>query len=329
MCTTNLARYGRLKLEGTILSKRRITQLVEGSTVNITKPDGSVETKKIPPAVRGWDDPRLDTLVAIRRRGVPAPAIIQFVSELGVTDANTTILSNKFYSVVRRHLERTVPRLMLVLDPIKVVIDDLPDDFSKELKVPYDPKDPNGESRNVPLTKVVYIDRSDFREEDSPDFFRLAPGKAVGLLNAPFAIQATSFSKDANGNVIEIQAKSVEGVKPKAFIHWVGSTAIRVVAREYNALFKSLEPNALDWKEGGYEADLNPESEVVFPNALIEPGLEDVRKSHAAKPDGASDDLVRFQAVRTGYFCIDPESEGDKLVLNQIVSLKEDMGKGK
>jgi glutaminyl-tRNA synthetase len=304
--------------------------LVDGATFEIKKPDGTTETKKVPAAVRGWDDPRLHTLVAIRRRGVPAKAILQFVSELGVTDATTVIRTHKFDSSVRKYLERNVPRLLLVLDPIKVVIDELPDDFEEELTVPYDPKNPTGASRKVPFSKVVYIDRSDFREEDSADFFRLAPGKAVGLLHTPFPIRATTVVKDKDGKVIEIKAEKAEGVKPKAFIHWVdGKKSINVIARQYNTLFNVDDPNELDWKNGGYADALNPKSEVVWADALIEPGFKQMRAEHASHPDPASDDLVRFQAVRTGYFCVDPEADDDKTVLNQIVSLKEDAGKGK
>jgi glutaminyl-tRNA synthetase len=302
---------------------------VQGTIIEITKQDGTVERKQIPPAVRGWDDPRLLTLVAIRRRGVPAQAILNFVSELGVTDANTNIQVFRFDAVIRKYLERTVPRLMLVLDPIPVTIEDLPDGYVEELIVPYDPKNPEGDKRPVPVTKTVYIERSDFREEDSSDFFRLAPGKPVGLLNVPFAITATTFVKGSDGAVVEIKAVKVEGVKPKAYIHWVASTGIKVVARQYNALFKSEEPNALDWKTGGFADDLNPESEINWPNAIIEPAFDVLRKDHAEKPSASSDDLVRFQAIRTGYFCIDPDEENGKVVLNQIVTLKEDAGKGK
>jgi len=301
--------------------------LVEGATINVTKPDGTTERKKIPAAVRGWDDPRLHTLVAIRRRGVPAGAILQFVSELGVTDANTVIKAYKFDATVRKYLERTVPRLMMVLDPIKVVIQDLPDSYSEDVTIPYDPKNTTGSSRKVPLTKVIYIDRSDFKEEDSPEFFRLAPGKPVGLQNVPFLIEVESVEKDAGGMVSTIIAKKLEGKKPKAFIHWVSEKGIKVTARKYNSLFNAEDANELDWKNGGYADALNPDSEMDYKDAVIEPAIMDLRKEHESKPDGSSDDLVRFQAVRTGYFAVDADSTSDKLVLNQIVSLKEDSGK--
>ncbi|KAK7708387.1 Glutaminyl-tRNA synthetase [Botryosphaeria dothidea] len=321
--------YGRLNVEGTILSKRRIAMLVEGCTVERKNDDGTVTTKKIAPAVRSWDDPRLYTLVALRRRGIPAQALLNFVHELGVTDALTSIQAVRLDNAVRKHLERTVPRLSLILDPIKVVIEDVPEDHKEDISVPFDPKKPDGDKRNVPFSRSVYVDRTDFREEADPNFFRLAPGQTVGLLNVG-PIKATSFSKDsASGLVTEIKAvKTDPTVKPKGWIHWVDATTNhRVVARQYNALFRAAEPNALDWKTGGYADDLNPESELVHKNAVIEKGLDVLTATHSTKPDGGSDDLVRFQAMRTGYFAIDPEREGDAIVLNQIVTLKEDKDK--
>lgn len=321
--------------------------LVDGAKFENKKADGSIETRVIPPAVRGWDDPRLHTLVAIRRRGVPAKAILEFVSLIGVTDGMFISLGNKtctwsnlsiartvtrthtFDASIRKYLERTVPRLSLVLDPVKVVIEDIADDYSELLTVPYDPKNPTGASRAVPFSKTVYIDRSDFREVDSPEFFRLAPGKTVGLLNTPFPIQATSFVKNDKGVVTEIKAQKAEG-KPKAFIHWVdGSKSINVVARQYNSLFNAEDPNELDWKTGGYANALNPDSEIVYTDALIENAFTDLSASYTKKTDPTGDNLCRFQAVRTGYFAADPELEGEKPVLNMVVSLKEDTGKGK
>lgn len=322
--------YGRLNVEGTILSKRRIQALVHGSKFEVKNADGTTTSKQVPAAVRGWDDPRLYTLVAIRRRGVPAKALLQFIEDLGVTDNLTVIKTAKFENTIRKYLERTVPRLMLVLDPIKVIIDDLPDDHSEDIVVPYDPKKPDGASRKVHFSKMIYIDRTDFIEEDDPNFFRLAPNKTVGLLNA-IVIRATSFEKDSSsGKVTVIHAsKAPEGEKPKAFIQWVGDNGLDVTARQYNSLFSVEEPNGLDWKTGGYAESLNPLSEVSFPDALIEAGFNELKAEHAEQPSGASDDLVRFQAVRTGYFCVDTDSTAEKVVLNQIVTLKEDSSKGK
>ncbi|KAL2259565.1 hypothetical protein VTK26DRAFT_6717 [Humicola hyalothermophila] len=309
--------YGRLSLSGTVLSKRKLKELVD---------------KKI---VRGWDDPRLYTLIAVRRRGVPPGAILEFVNELGVTTNNSIIQISRFEQTVRRYLERTVPRLMLVLDPIPVVIEDADEYDGTELTVPFSPKNPAMGDHKIKFTKTVYIDRSDFREVDSKDYFRLAPGKTVGLLQAPFPIKATSFTKDeASGKVTEIRAVfDRETKKPKTFIQWVPSSegTRKCEVRVYNPLFKSDNPSAA---EGGFLNDVNPESEVVYPNALVESGFDEVR-ARAPWPEAAGEDKlgkggpesVRFQAMRVAYFAVDSDSTDDKIVLNRIVSLKEDKEK--
>jgi len=321
--------FGRLSVGGTILSKRRILQLVEGTVVEKKNADGTVETRKVPPAVRGWDDPRLFTMVALRRRGIPAKAMLNFVDELGVTDALSEIEPPRFEASIRKHLERTVPRQMLVLDPIKVIIEDFATEDDQEMTVPYDPKGTIPGQRKVKVGNAVYIDRSDFREEDSEDYFRLAPNKAVGLYNVPFAVRATSFTKGDDGKVTEIRAVKVPATeKPKAYIQWVDvATAIPVTARLYNSLFKTESPNTLDWKTGGWADDLNPNSEIIHDKAVIEKGIKDLISETSLELSGSSDALVRFQALRTAYFCVDIESTEDKIVLNQIVSLREDKGK--
>ncbi|KAK4112640.1 glutaminyl-tRNA synthetase [Canariomyces notabilis] len=310
--------YGRLSISGTILSKRKLKEMVD---------------KKI---VRGWDDPRLYTLIAVRRRGVPPGAILEFVNELGVTTSNSIIQIARFEQSIRRYLERTVPRLMLVLDPVPVVIEDADEFDGTELTIPFSPKNPAMGDHKIKFTKTVYIDRSDFRAVDSKDYFRLAPGKTVGLLQAPFPIKATSFTKDeATGKVTEIRAVfDRETKKPKTFIQWVpaeGSGSRRCEVRVYNPLFKSENPAAA---EGGYLNDINPDSEVVYPNAMIESGFDEV-KARAPWPEAAGEDKlgkggpesVRFQAMRVAYFCVDSDSTEDKIVLNRIVSLKEDKEK--
>lgn len=348
-------RYGRLNVSGTILSKRKIHELVK---------------KKY---VRARDDPRLYTLPALRRRGVPPGAILSFVNELGVTKAVTNIEVKRFETSVRRYLEVTVPRLMLVLDPVKVVIDNLPNDHLEMVELPFS-KDPAMGVHTIPFTKYVYIERSDFREVDSPDYFRLAPGKTVGLMKAPFPVTATSFEKDpSTGDVTLIHAtyeKPADGSgpkKPKSFIHWVASSSehhspIQAEVRIINPLFKSDNPAA---HPEGFLKDVNPDSEEIFPNAMIETGFEEIRrrapwpaeagekaladeaKMHeehvksdartepgSVEADGgdvvkadARPETVRFQGMRMGYFCVDEESGAEKLVLNRIVSLKEDTGK--
>lgn len=302
--------YGRLSITGTVLSKRKIMKLVAEKYV------------------RGWDDPRLYTLIGIKRRGVPPGAILEFVSELGVTTAPTNIQLARFDQTVRRYLERTVPRLMLVLDPIPVIIEDAEE---MELELPFSPKIPEMGSHKVKFTKTVYIDRTDFREVDSPEYFRLAPGKSVGLLQVPHPVKAVSFTKDGD-KVTEIRAVyDKSGKKPKTYIHWVAEGSRNVEVRIHNALFKSEKP---DDAEGGFVNDINPNSEEIWPNAIIESGFDEVKR-RAPWPEAAGEselgkgglESVRFQAMRVAYMAMDSDSTGDKVVLNRIVSLKEDAGK--
>lgn len=275
--------YGRLSITGTVLSKRKIQKLVDGGYV------------------RSWDDPRLYTLIGIRRRGVPPGAILEFVNELGVTTAPTNIQLARFDQTVRRYLERTVPRLMLVLDPVPVIIEDSEE---LELDVPFS-KNPAMGSHKVKFTKTVYIERSDFREVDDPNYYRLAPGKTVGLLQVPYPIKATSFTKDGD-KVKEIRAVfDKETKKPKTYIHWVGSGSREVEVRIHNPLFKSEKP---DNAEGGFLNDINAHSEEIWPKALIEEGFDEVRR-RAPWPEAAGEselgkgglESVRFQAMRVAY----------------------------
>ncbi|RYP47208.1 hypothetical protein DL768_006684 [Monosporascus sp. mg162] len=305
--------YGRLSLTGTVLSKRKILKLVSEGIV------------------RDWDDPRLFTLIAIKRRGVPPGAILEFINELGVTTAPSVIQMKRFDQSIRRYLERTVPRLMLVLDPLPVVIEGAEE---LELDVPFSPKVPEMGSHKVKFTPTVYIDRSDFREVDSKEYFRLAPEKSVGLYQVPYPIKAVSFSKDeVTGKVTEVRAVfDKEGKKPKTYIQWVASGSREVEVRIHNSLFKSEKP---DDAEGGFLNDLSPESEVIYPNALVESaGYDEVRR-RAPWPEAAGEselgkggpESVRFQAMRIAYFAADSDSTDEKVVLNRIVSLKEDAGK--
>ena len=323
--------YGRLSMSGTVLSKRKIARLVNEGYV------------------RGWDDPRLYTLPALRRRGIPPGAILSFVNELGVTKATTVIESKRFETSIRHYLEATVPRLMLVLDPIKVIIDNLPSDHLEMIPMPFS-KNPAYGTHSVPFTRTVYIERTDFRETDAPDYFRLAPGKTVGLLKVPFPITATSVDKDpSSGAIIAVHAtyeKPEDGqppLKPKSWIHWVAASPdhrspIATKVRVINTLFQSANPSA---HPNGFLSDINPKSEEIFENAVIETGFEEVRRrapwpaeageknagDAGAVAGAAGPETVRFQGMRMGYYCVDKDSHGDEIVLNQIVTLKEDAGK--
>jgi len=366
--------YGRLNVEGTILSKRRIQMLVQGCTVEDKPVDPPVAEKaelsevvkemnleeegdeapeelseapqstvqggkKLPPVVRDWDDPRLFTLVAIRRRGVPPGALKKFVLDCGVTKAVADTKLHILDACIRTYLERTVPRLMLVLDPIKVTIENLPADYLEEREVPFDPKDPSKGTHKIPLTNTIYIDRDDFREVDDPDFFRLAPGKSVGLLYAEHPLRAKSFTRNSAGKVAEIIAEYGPDVPAgKARIHWVAeskahNSPVKAETRIFKPLFKNPRPNELDWKNGGYYDDVNPDSEIIFLNTMIECGFDEIKKrapwpKEEGEAEGTTGNYsVRFQGLRTAFFCLDKDATADKVILNRIVSLKEDTGK--
>ncbi|CCG83376.1 Probable glutaminyl-tRNA synthetase [Taphrina deformans PYCC 5710] len=315
--------YGRLNLQGTVMSKRKIEKLV-----NLKH-------------VRDWNDPRLYTLVALRRRGVPPGAILAFVAELGVTTSVTNIQIAKFENVVRNYLEQTVPRLMVILEPVKVILENVADDFLEECKVPFNSKDAAMGEHIVPLTKVVYIDRSDFRTVDSKDYFRLAPGKSVGLLKAAYPIRATSFELSETGVVQLIRAHYENDVpfkKPKAYINWVSESAkhgspvgIHEV-RIHHQLFHSDNPED---NPGGFLADINPESEQIVKGAMMEIGYHELASNGPwpkvpeaqGEDDKNAPESIRFQALRVGYFCADSDTSEGKIVLNRIVSLKEDSAK--
>ncbi|PTB53252.1 hypothetical protein M431DRAFT_146214 [Trichoderma harzianum CBS 226.95] len=303
--------YGRLNLSGTIMSKRGLRTLIENKVV------------------RGWDDPRLYTIKGIRRRGIPPGALLSFIYELGVTTSITQVSIKRFEQSIRVYLESTVPRLMLVLDPVPVVIEDCEE---QDLDIPFSPKDPKLGSHTVRLTKTVYIDRSDFREVDSKDYFRLAPGKTVGLLNVPHPIKAVSFTKDeTTGAIKEIRAVyDKEGKKPKTYIQWVSEGSLPTEVRIHEALFKSDSPGSAP---GGLLSDVNPNSETIWPNALIETGFHEVKRrapwpeAEGEKTGEVGPETIRFQAMRVAYFAVDSDSTDEKIVLNRIVALKEDSGK--
>ncbi|KAK2610252.1 hypothetical protein N8I77_003700 [Diaporthe amygdali] len=307
--------FGRFNIDNTVMSKRAVNELVE---------------KEI---VRGRDDPRLYTLVALRRRGVPPGAILAFINELGVTTAKTTTQTVRFEQSVRRFLEASVPRLMLVLDPVPLVIDGVEGLAATEIEVPFSTRDPSMGSRALRLTRTVYVDRSDFREVAGDKFFRLAPGRTVGLLQFPSPITVTTFTKDGAGQVSEIRAvlDSAAG-RPKAYIQWVPDGSETVEVRVHGRLFKSDDPNAA---LGGFLEDVDSHGETVYHCAMIEAGFEKIRRSGPWPREAGrgqtialdTPESIRFQAMRVGYFAIDSDSTSEHTVLNRIVSLKADAGK--
>ncbi|THV08374.1 glutaminyl-tRNA synthetase [Dendrothele bispora CBS 962.96] len=334
--------YGRLNLEGTVMSKRKILALVNEKHVS------------------GWDDPRLYTLIALRRRGVPPGAILSFVSGLGVSTATSNIEINRFEQSVRQYLENTAPRLLMIVNPLKVTIENLPDDHVEMIEKALHPKVAELGSTTIPFTRTLYIEADDFRPEDSKDYFRLAPGKTVGLFQTPYAITCTSHKTDpTSGKVVELICRvenQAQIKKPKAFIQWVAEHApsgspVRIdETRVHHRLFESDNPAA----SPDFRKDINPDSLEVVKNALIEVGFWSLAKrsfvdakrdsiKRAGNESLVGNECVRFQGLRIAYFALDKDakaaclgqvddakpgrSEGDYLVLNRIVSLKEDAGK--
>lgn len=299
--------YGRLAITNTVLSKRKLNTLVSEKHVS------------------GWDDPRLFTLDALRRRGFTPQAINAFVRELGVTTSMTTIQLSRLENYVRDHLNDTASRLMAVLEPLKVVLTNLPEDYCEMLTVPNKPRDDALGSRSLPFTRTIYIDRSDFRETPDANFFRLSPGKSVGLLNASHPITCVDVTRDADGLVTELLCtfdKDVPFKKPKTYIQWVAesprhNSPVKAEVRLYSNLFLHENPMDKEQVPNGWLTDLNPNSLVVLPNAYIDVG------ALSGKVES------KFQFLRVGYFCIDRSSNPSekKFVFNRTVTLKEDSSK--
>ncbi|TID22521.1 hypothetical protein CANINC_003296 [Pichia inconspicua] len=318
--------YGRLNITGTIMSKRKIAKLVNEGYV------------------RAWNDPRLYTLESLRRRGIPPGAILSFINTLGVTTATTNIQVTRFESAVRQFLDVTTPRLMMIEKPLKVVLDNLPDDYEELIEMPYKPGNDAFGSRKIPLTKTLYIDQSDYRDEPTDGYFRFAPNQPVGLMRVPFNIKVKTVEYDDKGVPTLIHAEYLNDPnthkKPKAYIQWVpeskkyNSPVNIAEVRIYNQLFKSENPSA---HPNGFLADINENSEDVVTGALIEPAILDIKaKSPLNMPftdeqfnikEEEGVETVRFQALRVGYFCLDTDTTDDKLILNRIVTLKEDADK--
>jgi glutaminyl-tRNA synthetase len=293
--------FDRLNVTYTLLSKRKLLTLVE---------DGHV---------RGWDDPRMPTLAGIRRRGYPAEALRSFCGAIGVSKTNGTIELGLLEHHVRENLNRTSPRAMAVLRPLRVVIDNYPEGQVEEMEAVNNPEDAAAGTRRVPFSKVLYIEQDDFREVPPPKYFRLSPGKEVRLRYGYF-ITCTAVVKDEKGQVTEIHCtydpathggNAPDGRKVKSTIHWVSAAhAIDAEVRLYENLF--LKENPGETEEGqDFTANLNPHSLEILSGGKLEPSLA------TASAGG------RFQFERLGYFCADLDSAAGRLVFNRTVGLKD------
>ncbi len=305
--------FARLNLTYTVMSKRFLLRLVQEGKVS------------------GWDDPRMPTISGIRRRGFTPEAVRAFCEEIGVTRQNSIIDIGRLENAVRDHLNKTAPRFMAVLRPIKLIIENWPEGKVEELEAVNNPEDvARGKpavTRKVPFTRELYIEREDFMEVPAKKFFRLAPGQEVRLRWAYF-VKCTGVEKDAAGNIIAVRATydpetrggdappGPNGEPPrkvKGTLHWVSASHAKTAqARLFDRLFKAPEPGAED---GDYMRDLNENSLEVIDPAYIEPAAASLKPG----------DRVQFE--RVGYFCVDQDSTPDKLVFNRTVTLKDTWAK--
>ena len=294
--------FDRLNLTYTLLSKRKLLQLVQEGHVS------------------DWDDPRMPTLVGIRRRGYTAEAIRNFCNSIGVSKTNGVIELAMLEHFVREDLNKRAPRVMAVLRPLKVVIDNYPENQVEEMDAVNNPEDPTAGTRKVPFSRVLYIEQDDFREIPPKQYYRLSPGREVRLRYGYF-VTCTDVVKNEKGEVIEVHCtydpatrggnSPPDGRKVKSTIHWVSAAhAINAEVRLYETLFTREDPNQTE--EGqDFTASLNPRSLEVVRDAKLEPSLAN------AAVGG------RYQFERLGYFCVDPDSKPGSLVFNRTVALKD------
>ena len=291
--------FARLNLTYTVMSKRKLLQLVNEGHVT------------------GWDDPRMPTITALRRRGYTPESIRRFADEVGVAKRENVVDVGLLEFFVREDLNRRAPRAMAVLRPLKVVLENYPDGRTEDMDVVNNPEDPSAGTRKVPFSKVLHIERDDFMEDPPKKFFRLAPGREVRLRNA-YLITCQSVVKDAAGHIVELRCTydpatrggdAPDGRKVKATLHWVSAEhAIAAEVRLYDRLFSVEMPGAGD---ADFLTQLNPNSLEVVTDAKVEPSL-------ATAPAGA-----RYQFERLGYFCVDPDTHAGALVFNRTVTLKD------
>ncbi|XP_046827677.1 probable glutamine--tRNA ligase [Vespa crabro] len=291
--------YGRLNVNYTVVSKRKISKLIDEGIVC------------------DWDDPRLFTLTALRRRGFPAEAINNFCAQMGITGAQAVIDPAILEAAVRDILNITAVRHMVVLDPIKVTINNFPHSQVQKILVPNFPNAPERGYHEITFDKVLYIEASDFREVDEKSFRRLTPKQSVGLKYVGVVLTIESVEKNDSGNITNIIVKQKpvsETNKPKAFIHWVSQPTLTSI-RLYERLFKHKNPEDPNEVPNGFLSDINPNSkkEIV--------GYLDANLANAVKP------FDKFQFERVGFFSVDPDTKDGKLVFNRTVTLKEDSGK--
>jgi glutaminyl-tRNA synthetase len=297
--------FDRLSLTYTLTSKRKLLKLVQDRHV------------------AGWDDPRMPTIAAFRRRGYTPEALRNFCASLSATKTNNTVQLSVLEHFLRDDLNKRAPRVMAVLRPLRVVIDNYPEGLVEEMEAVNNPEDPGAGTRRVPFSRVLYIEQDDFREDPPKGYFRLAPGREVRLRYGYF-ITCVEAVKDAGGNVVELRCtydpetrggNAPDGRKVKSTIHWVSAAhAVDCEARLYDTLFSKENPS--DVEEGqDFTANLNPNSLEVLTGCKAEPGLREA-------PAGAG-----FQFERLGYFCVDRDTTPERLVFNRTIGLRDTWAK--
>ncbi|MBF7081463.1 glutamine--tRNA ligase/YqeY domain fusion protein [Desulfallas sp. Bu1-1] len=295
--------FARLNLSHTVMSKRKLRQLVEEGYV------------------RGWDDPRMPTISGLRRRGYTPEAIRDFCERIGVAKANSIVDIAMLEHCIREDLNLRAPRVMAVLRPLRVVIENYPEDRVEMLDAENNPENPGMGSRQIPFSRVIYIERDDFMEDPPKKFFRLAPGREVRLKHA-YIIKCERVVKDEQtGAIIELRCTydpatrsgmATETRKVKGTLHWVSAAhAVEAEVRLYDHLFLKESPD----EDEDFKANLNPNSLETLTGCMVEPGL-------ASAAPGS-----RYQFLRQGYFSVDPDTSGNKPVFNRIVSLKDTWAK--
>jgi glutaminyl-tRNA synthetase len=296
--------FARLNLNYTVMSKRKLLQLVNEKLVS------------------GWDDPRMPTISGLRRRGYTPEAIRTFATKVGVARRDNIIDISLLEFCIREHLNKVCTRIMAVLNPIKVVITNYPEGKMENLPTENNPEDENAGTRTVPFSREIWIEQDDFMENPPKGYFRLTPNGMVRL-KAAYIIQCNEVIKDAKGNITQLNCTYIEnsksgedvsGLKVKGVIHWVSvAQAVEAEVRLYDRLFTDEDPDGHEDKD--FKEFINPHSLTVIPNAKLEPSIANL-------PAG---ERVQFQ--RLGYFCVDTDSTKEKLVFNRTVGLRDSWAK--
>lgn len=297
--------FARLNLSHTIMSKRKLLELVKEKYVN------------------GWDDPRMPTISGLRRRGYTPESIRVFAERIGVAKADNMVDIALLEHCLREDLNKRAPRVMAVLRPLKVIIDNYPEDRVEEMEAINNPEDSGMGTRKVPFSRVLYVEREDFREDPPKKWFRLAPGREVRLRYAYYITCVDVVRDEKTGEVVELHCIydpasrggwAADGRKVRGTLHWVSAAhALEAEVRLYEHLFTKENPG--EEKDVDFKTYLNPNSLEVLTSCLVEPSLA------GAKPGS------RYQFERQGYFCVDPDSTDEKLVFNRAVTLRDTWAK--